>query len=152
MWRFNRNFKKLREYFLCAKKTKKNSFIQQFVSSASPYSTTLDSITYINNICTQIHCLHSDQSVNNMYPCTVLLTQNSIRCLHFWVNYPFKVFANMTVYLTAKTKDSWFGGCLATLLLYPMYLTMYPMYLTKKSNAVRLVFSDLKNTFGLIRA
>ncbi len=54
MWHqwFNRNFRKLREYFLCAKKTK-----------------ILESIIYVNNVCnvcTQIRCLCSDQSVNNV--------------------------------------------------------------------------------------
>ncbi len=52
---------------------KNNDFIQRFVSSASPYSAILESITYVNNVCMQIHCLRSDQSVNyvNMFPCTV---------------------------------------------------------------------------------
>ncbi len=51
------------------KENKNNDFIQQFVSSVSPYSTILESITYVNNvcnICTWIHCLCSDQSVNSV--------------------------------------------------------------------------------------
>ncbi len=44
---FSRNFTKLREYFLCVKKTKITTL---FVSSASPYSTILESITYVNNV------------------------------------------------------------------------------------------------------
>ncbi len=35
--RFNSHFKKLREYFLCAKTPQNNDFIQQFVSSTSPW-------------------------------------------------------------------------------------------------------------------
>ncbi len=33
---------------------KNNDFIQQFVSSASPYSAILESITYTNNICCSV--------------------------------------------------------------------------------------------------
>ncbi len=43
------------------KENKSNDFIQQFVSSSSPYSAILESITYVNNecnACMQIHCLH----------------------------------------------------------------------------------------------
>ncbi len=40
----------------------------------------LESVTYVNNICTWIRCLRSDQSVNNV----TQLTQNSIRCLLIW--------------------------------------------------------------------
>ncbi len=57
MWHqwFNCHFTKLREYFLCAKKTqRKNDFIQKFVSSASPYSTILESSTYVNNVCCSV--------------------------------------------------------------------------------------------------
>uniref|UniRef100_A0A672NPS4 ALK tyrosine kinase receptor-like n=1 Tax=Sinocyclocheilus grahami TaxID=75366 RepID=A0A672NPS4_SINGR len=49
-----------------SQKNKNNDFIQQFVSSAPPYSA---SITYANNVCnvcTRIRCLRSDQSVNNV--------------------------------------------------------------------------------------
>ncbi len=48
---------------------KNNDFIQQFVSSVSPYSAILERITYVNNVCnvcTQIRCLRSDQSINNI--------------------------------------------------------------------------------------
>ncbi len=48
---------------------KNNDFIQQFVSSASPYSAIAESITYVNNvcnICTRICCLRSDQSLKNI--------------------------------------------------------------------------------------
>ncbi len=52
------------------RKEKKNKdFIQQFVSSALPYSAVLESITYVNNICNvcmRIRCLHSDQNINNV--------------------------------------------------------------------------------------
>ncbi len=52
MWHqwFNRNFVKLREYFLCAKKTKITT-IQQFVS-ASPYSAILEyhDVKSVNNV------------------------------------------------------------------------------------------------------
>ncbi len=40
-----------------------------FNNSSSPClhpGTILDSITYVNNVCTWISCLHSDQSVNNV--------------------------------------------------------------------------------------
>ncbi len=81
MWHqwFNLNFTKLREYFLCARKTK---IMTLFNNSSPPRhpGAILGSITYVNNVCTHIRCLRSDQSVN-MYPRTVLLTQNSIRCL-----------------------------------------------------------------------
>ncbi len=49
------------------KVNKNNDFIERFVSSASPCSAILESITYVNivyNIFTQIHCLCPDQSVN----------------------------------------------------------------------------------------
>ncbi len=51
------------------KETKKNDFIQQFVSTASRYSAIMEDITYKNNVCngcTQIHCLRSVQGVNNI--------------------------------------------------------------------------------------
>ncbi len=34
---------------------KNNNFIQQFVSSTSPYSAILRSITYVNNICKRMY-------------------------------------------------------------------------------------------------
>ncbi len=56
MWHqwFNCNFTKLREYFLCAKKTKITTLFNKFVSSRSPYSTILESITYVNNVCCSV--------------------------------------------------------------------------------------------------
>ncbi len=55
--------------FCATRENKNNDFIQQIVSSASPYSAILESITYVNNICnacTRIRCLRSDQSVNSV--------------------------------------------------------------------------------------
>ncbi len=48
------------------KENTNNDLIQQFVSSTSPYSAILENIRYVNNICTLICCLHSDQSINNV--------------------------------------------------------------------------------------
>ncbi len=67
MWHqwFNLNFTKLREYFLCARKTK---IMTLFNNSSPPRhpGAILGSITYVNNVCTHIRCLRSDQSVNNV--------------------------------------------------------------------------------------
>ncbi len=54
------------------KENKNNDFIQQFVSSASPYSAILESIIYINNVCNVytrtrcLQCLRFDLNVNNV--------------------------------------------------------------------------------------
>ncbi len=71
MWHqwFNRNFYEATRIVCVCNKNKNHNFIQQFVSSASPYSAILESITYVNNkcnVCTRIRCLRSDQSVNNV--------------------------------------------------------------------------------------
>ncbi len=42
------------------KENKNNNFIQQFVSSASPYSAILENITYVNNVCN----VYADNSEN----------------------------------------------------------------------------------------
>ncbi len=58
----------MRILFVC-KENKNNDFIQQLVSSLSPYSSILESITYVNktfNVCMWICCLRSDQNVNNL--------------------------------------------------------------------------------------
>ncbi len=50
-------------------KNNNNDFIQQFVSSASPYSVILESNTYVNNTFNAYLwtcCLHSNQSINNL--------------------------------------------------------------------------------------
>ncbi len=63
------SFYKATRILFVFKENKNNDFIQQIVSSASPYSGILESIIYINNVCNacmQIHCLCSDQSVKNV--------------------------------------------------------------------------------------
>ncbi len=75
---FNRNFTKLREYFLCAKKTKITTLFNNSSSPRHP-GAILDSITYVNNVCMQIRCLRSEQSVNN-----VSAYIRCMCCLHMW--------------------------------------------------------------------
>ncbi len=74
MWHqwFNHNFTKLRDYFLCAKKTK----IMTLFNNSSPYSAILEMITYLCNVCTRICCLHFDLNVNNV--------SAYIHCLRMW--------------------------------------------------------------------
>ncbi len=56
MWHqwFNCNFYEVTRIPFVRKENKNNDFIQQFVSSASPYSAFLESITYVNNVCCSV--------------------------------------------------------------------------------------------------
>ncbi len=61
---------KLQYYFLCKEnKTKKTTLFNNLSPGAI-----LELVTYLNNICTQISCLYSDQSVNNIYAYITLHT------------------------------------------------------------------------------
>ncbi len=68
------------------KENKNNDFIQQFISSASPYSAILGSITYVNNIC-------------NVYNADTLFTfkskrkqRISVQCCWHRTAYPYIVY------------------------------------------------------------
>ncbi len=58
-----RNFLEATRILFVLKENKNNDFIQQYVSSVSPYSAILESITYVNNICCSVSAaLYADTS------------------------------------------------------------------------------------------
>ncbi len=74
---FSHNFTKLGVYFLCAKKTK----ISTLINNSSPprhLGAILECIKYVNNVCTQIYCVRSDQGVKNVSACICTYTKKKI--------------------------------------------------------------------------